>query len=195
MLHFARFFSPPIALYSVVGVLGLAFSGCSSSSSPAQRVETELTKIGKSTTPVSPLAGKVEVDGQAPQGVLASQRIVVVLFDQAKPTLGVAERPFAVCNERGEFAFTTYSNSDGVPPADYVVTFAQLCVRAKDGSLIGPDGLKNLYNDPDKNEKSEQFLIKHAAPGKKDYAFELKEAGQEPATAPGPRAVTEMINR
>jgi hypothetical protein len=170
-----------------------AFVGCGGSPSPAQRVQTELTKIGESAKSIYPLAGKVQIDSQPPQAV-SNQRIVVVLFDRAKPTLGVAERPSAICNERGEFAFTTYRDADGVEAGDYVVTFALLCLRAKDGSLIGPDGLQNLYNDPDKNEKIDEFTIKHASPGKRDYTFDLKEAGQEPGT-PGPRAVTQIINR
>jgi hypothetical protein len=179
---------------ALAGALLLAFGGCSGSASPKQRVESELTKIGQSTKSVFPFAGKVQIDGQLPQVSVTNQRVVVVLFDKAKPTLGVAERPSAICNARGEFSFTTYNDADGVEPADYVITFALLCLRAKDGSLVGPDGLQNLYNDPEKNEKIDGFTIKHASPGKRDYIFNLKEAGQEAGTAV-PRAVTEIINR
>lgn len=178
----------------MVAALLVASCGCSGSASAKQRVESELTKIGQSAKSVFPLAGKVQIDSQLPQASVPNQRVVVVLFDKAKPTLGVAERPSAICNVRGEFSFTTYQSSDGVEPADYIVTFALLCVRAKDGSLVGPDGLQNLYNDPDKNEKTDEFTIKHASPGKRDYVFNLKQAGQEPGTL-GPRTVTEIINR
>ena len=194
MVQATRLVFQRIAAGAVAGALLVASCGCSGSASAKQRVELELTKIGQATKTVFPLAGKVQIDGQSPTASVPNQRVVVVLFDKAKPTLGVAERPSAICNARGEFSFTTYSDADGVEPADYVVTFALLCLRAKDGSLIGPDALQSLYNDPDKNEKIEEFSLKHASPGKRDYVFNLKAAGQEPGT-PAPRAVTEIINR
>ena len=69
----------------------------------------------------------------------------------------------------GTFAFRTYGDRDGVPAGNYVLTFTQLVDRGKRG-YFGPDGLKNLYNDPDKSE----FSIAHAKGGRSDYVFDLK---------------------
>ncbi|HUE15288.1 MAG TPA: hypothetical protein VMR25_14050, partial [Planctomycetaceae bacterium] len=57
------------------------------------------------------------------------------------------------------------------------------------GDLQGPDGFKNLYNDPEKNAKVPEFKIDQQAPGKSDYKFDLKLAGQQEAE-PGPKALT-----
>jgi len=176
-----------------LGCLLLGAAGCGKKLSPNQRVEKELSQLGKSTAAVLPFAGKVLVDGQPAQGTTPSQKIVVVLFNRAQPKLPVNERPHAECNERGEFAFTTYSSADGVAPGEYVVAIAQLFVRSKDNSCEGPDGLKNLYNDPDKNDKIPEFTINHAPPGKTDYVFNLKLAGEEPVSTPGPRSVSEIL--
>ena len=46
---------------------------------------------------------------------------------------------------------------------------------------VGPDQLKNLYNDPDTNGQNPDFRIEHKPPGKKDYHFDLAVAGKEPA--------------
>jgi hypothetical protein len=177
----------------VLGCFLLGGGGCSKKLSPNQRVEKELSQIGKSAAAVLPFAGKVLVDGQPAQGTTPSQKIVVVLFDRTQPKLRVNERPHAECNDKGEFAFTTYSSADGVPPGEYVVAIAQLFVRSKDNSCEGPDGLKNLYNDPEKNDKIPEFTINHASPGKTDYVFGLKLAGEEPVSTPGPRTVSEIL--
>ncbi len=96
--------------------------------------------------------------------------------------------PHAEVEPNGDFQFSHYGIGDGVPPGDYVFVFAILTDRKKKG-LVGPDQLKNLYNDPEKNEKKEGFKIEHKSPGKTDYTFDLAVAGQEEAT-PGPKSVT-----
>ena len=53
----------------------------------------------------------------------------------------------------------------------------------------GGDGLKNLYNDPDKNAKEERFQINLTSPGKTDWTFDLAVAGKDPITTPGEHAV------
>jgi hypothetical protein len=44
-----------------------------------------------------------------------------------------------------------------------------------------PDGLKNLYNDPEKNKDIPEFMVDLAEPGRDDYQFNLTVAGKEPA--------------
>ncbi|HEX4072436.1 MAG TPA: hypothetical protein VHX68_14745, partial [Planctomycetaceae bacterium] len=65
--------------------------------------------------------------------------------------------------------------------------FAELRHNSRMG-FFGPDGLKNLYNDPDVNSKKPEFVIDHQAPGKTDYTFNLSVAGEAPPSAPGPKA-------
>jgi len=113
-----------------------------------------------------------------------------MLHDPAK--LDAAKGPLfkAVCKPNGEFSFNTYLEGDGVPPGKYVLTIVRLHQGFRQG-YIGPDGLKNLYNDPDANAKVEGFLIDHNSPGKPDLAFNLQIEGREPGK-PGPNAVTKM---
>jgi hypothetical protein len=177
-----------------LGAVLLTSAGCSDAQSANQRFAKELQQTGQSERSVVRFAGKVLVDGQPAHAAVAKQKVLVILFDQAQPKLQVGQRPVAWCNERGEFSFTTYRAGDGVEPGEYVVAIAQLMQHTKDDSFDGPDGLKNLYNDPDKNREVSEFKIKHASPGKTDYVFDLKLAGQDPVAAPGPHAVTEIPN-
>jgi hypothetical protein len=46
-------------------------------------------------------------------------------------------------------------------------------------------------NDPDKNARRPEFVIRHEAPGKTDYRFDLKVARQAP-TQPGPQSLVHV---
>ena len=48
------------------------------------------------------------------------------------------------------------------------------------------------YNDPDKNAGKPEFHVELTPPGKTDYAFNLKVAGEQPVDQPGPKATTEV---
>jgi hypothetical protein len=176
----------------LVGCLLTAIGGCSSGLASSQKVDKELSALGKDRLAVFPFAGKVLIDSLPPQTEGAESRIVLVLFDRAKPELPVTRRPQTACKPNGEFAFTTYIPKDGVETAEYVVTIAQLS-KEKGRSFSGPDGFQNLYNDPDANDKVAEFTVKHADPGKSNYIFDLKKAGREPVATPGPRAVTQIL--
>jgi hypothetical protein len=185
----------PVRLFHACGILAwfavLAASGCGGSSAE-QRLGAQLKAASASKHAVCPLAGKVMVDGEPAHTASLAQRIVVVLFDRDKPDLAVNQRPIAECNPQGEFAFQTYGNDDGVASGKYVVAIAQLPVENRERTESGTvDELKNLYNDPDKNAEKPDFVIDHKSPGKRDYLFELKLAGEEPVTTPAPRAVKE----
>ncbi len=95
---------------------------------------------------------------------------------------------------QGEFSFAKYKPGDGIVAGDYVIVFAQLMLNRSDGIYQGPDALTNLYNDPDKNGTNPEFSIKHEAPGKSNYVFNLAVAGQEAVSEPGPRSVTTIPN-
>jgi hypothetical protein len=174
----------------LAGFALLATSGCGHLSAE-QRLGAQLKAANVSKHDAFPLAGKVLVDGLPAHTASSGQRTVVVLFDRAKPDLAVDQRPIAECNSEGEFSFQTYGNDDGVAAGQYVVTIAQLPLENRAAAGSGNlDELKNLYNDPDKNAQRSGFVIDHKSPGKRDYVFELKVAGEEPVTTPAPRAVT-----
>jgi hypothetical protein len=159
--------------------------GCSHQQTAEEALDASLATLGTSKVAVSPLAGTVTIDGHPPQ-LERRQKILVMLHDPAKGGKSPKDPPFVVCNAQGGFAFHTYHDRDGVPPGEYVLTFVQLTDRGKRGYL-GPDGLKNLYNDPDKSE----IKIAHAGAGRTDYAFDLKIEGRD-AIKPSPRAVLNL---
>jgi hypothetical protein len=122
--------------------------------------------------------------------------LYVLLTDPQHPEI----RPRFVtrCNDDGSFDFKTYLSGDGVPVGKYVVTFVQLHPKnprvrqfGPARLYIGPDGLKNLYNDPEKNKDISEFVVSVQEPGRDDYKFDLKVAGRDPA-APGRYATTKL---
>jgi hypothetical protein len=178
-----EFFSGMIValVFSVV----LMAAGCKKAEN--QSLDAFLKQSGPNRPTVYALAGRVTIVGQPPQ-FDRPLRLVVMLNDPQNPIL--AQRPSRQCNDEGEFAFGTYTKDDGIPPGTFTITFAVLKVTPQ--GLVGPDRLKNLYNDPDKNALVPEFKIVHEAPGKKDYVFDLKVASQEAIATPGPNALTEL---
>ncbi len=157
------------------------------------RIDGEMQRMGKTRDKVFPLAGRVLLDGQPANFKKASQKLIVMLNDPAHPEAPLGARPFVECGRDGRFTFNSYLEGDGVASGHYVVTFAQLTYRKKRGHC-GPDGLKNLYNDPDENAKVAEFNIDHHVPGKTDYVFDLQVAGREPISSPGPKALVAIGN-
>jgi hypothetical protein len=168
-------------------------AGCGGAPSAQARIDGEMQRMGKTRDKVFPLAGRVLLDGQPANFKKASQKLIVMLNDPAHPEAPLGARPFVECGPDGRFTFNSYLEADGVPSGHYVVTFAQLIYRKKRGHC-GPDGLKNLYNDPDENVKVAEFNIDHHAPGKTDYVFDLQVAGREPISSPGPKALVAIGN-
>jgi hypothetical protein len=148
---------------------------------------------------VGKFSGRVTVDGGTQVG---EDQLFVFLSDPQH-----LEKPMkymARCQpENGSLEFTTYLPGDGVPLGKYVVGFVALHPVAKAAGgggpaggpvpLRGPDGLKNLYNDPDKNKDVKEFVVEVTQPGRTDYEFNLTVAGKEPAR-PGPHSVKSMAN-
>ena len=164
----------------------LLVAGCSGGQTADQALDKSLAAVQQQRTTVYPLAGMVTVDGLPPQ-LEPGERIIVMLEDPAK--LGI-RGPYVAVDNTGEFTFRSYAAADGLNPGTYIVTFAKL--RKKRGGYVGPDGFHNLYNDPEKTQTEyPDFKIEHQAPGKKDYAFDLKIAGRDEVAA-GPRALTHI---
>jgi hypothetical protein len=179
-----------------------AFAGCSTKSSEQQAVDEFFKNNPKSQREqVATFKGRVSVDGMAPPKDRA--RLFVILNDPQKfekPGTEGPKRLFTSCDDKGEFEFTTYAKGDGVPCGKYVLTFAQLRRPSRNGArgagLIqvfeGPDELKNLYNDPQKNQKEQEFVVDIQPPGRTDYEANLQIAGKDPVTTPSEYAVTRV---
>jgi hypothetical protein len=183
-------------LPAAVALLGLFVGGCGTGTPTAdQALNKALETTGGTKQGVGKFAGIVTIDGKPP-GNMGFVRTLVILWDRQKPPTSKAPAPFAACDEEGKFEFTTYDKADGVPAGSYVVCFAQLQggIRLGGGKRgwDGPDQLKNLYNDPDKNKDEKQFVVEITSPGKTDWDFNLEVTGKEPVTNPGPNAFTEL---
>jgi hypothetical protein len=176
-----------------VGIAAIALSGCSGTQSSTAALDASLKAAGVAKEKVYPLAGRITVDGQPPQLGKTGDTLVVVLNDPKQPDVPAMAKQKAIANHDGEFNFTTYEKDDGVKEGKYVLTIALLHRRGKKGYL-GPDELKNLYNDPDKNANSPEFAIDHKAPGKSDYAINLELAGKE-AGIEGPHSLTSITDK
>ena len=164
-------------------------AGCSGTQSGDQALDKSLAAAGQQRTKVYPLAGKLTVDG-APPELEQRERIILMLNDPAKLDPSPNLRPHVSVSATGDFSFQTYAADDGVKPGTYIVTFAKLTKKTK--GLVGPDGFHNLYNDAEQNQKEyPELKIEHQAPGKKDYAFDLRIAGRDEVAA-GPRALTRL---
>jgi hypothetical protein len=157
-------------------------------------VDDLLKASGQSKKEVVPLSGTLTIDGHAPDAdgkADFKHRIVLVAHSADNldaPLSGLAK---ATCKPNGEFAFSMYGgDKDGLPSGKYVLTIAKLLFERKKG-YVGPDRLKNLYNDPEKNAKIPEFVIDLQPPGKTDYVIDLQVEGRDPVT-PGPKAVTTL---
>ncbi len=173
-------------------VAALLSFGCTQRSAD-QAVDAALKARGETREAVYPLAGKVMIDGQPAQSRRTENPVLVILNDTSKPDAPPRERRRVEVDPEGAFAFSTYQPGDGVPAGTYVVTIVQFRFNKKKG-LMGPDQLKNLYSDPEKNALLKDFVISHQSPGKRDYVFNLEIEGKEAGT-PGPHTLTELPHR
>jgi hypothetical protein len=155
--------------------------GCEGRQSTAQRLEKAYKSAGMDAMAAYPLGGKVSVDGAPPVAKSGRSRFVAIAYDAAKPDRKANSNARTFVKPDGSFDFPP------LPPGKYVMLFAQLDHDPRIG-FTGPEGLENLYNDPDVNSKKPEFLIEHQAPGKTDYTFNLTVAGETPSAAPGPKA-------
>jgi len=169
------------------GILLLLLIGCRGRSTAEQALNQAIRESGGTRLDVARFAGTVIVDGQPPS-TANHQALIVMLYDPKNPPSEKNLLQRAYCDENGHFEFGTYTRDDGVPVGSYTVLFAQWTVA--DTRYRGTDGLKNLYNDPDKSE----FQVEVTPPGKTDYKFELKTEGREENRAPGPRAISSLKN-
>jgi hypothetical protein len=155
--------------------------GCEGRQSSAQRLENAYKSAGMDPVTVYPLGGKITVDNEPPIARFGTARLVVIAYDAAKSDATAKGSARAFVEPDGSFELPP------LPPGKYAMLYAQLGHNPRMG-FFGPDGLNNLYNDPDVNSKKPEFVIDHQAPGKTDYTFNLSVAGETPSAAPGPKA-------
>jgi hypothetical protein len=174
----------------LAGVLASMCQGCGSATQSAREALDRQYKDNPQLKrpDLAKFAGTVTVDGQPPaKGTV----IVVILNDPKKPAPRNKPSQYAISDPNGHFEFSTSLKGDGTLPGSYVVTFAELHPHGRRG-FFPPDELKNLYNDPDKNGDKQEFRLELQSPGKPDYTIDLKVAGEEPVSKPGPNATTEI---
>jgi hypothetical protein len=200
LLRRLRGYSVGWLFISLVAVAALP--GCNQSDGTRTDELEQIAKLPNKVT-VAKFAGHVSVDGQAPGQDGKGGTLFVILNDSQHPEKEA--KAYTSCDAQGDFAFTTYATGDGAPVGKYVVTFAQLHLdraRGRAGGFgrgpsltqeyTGPDGLNNLYNDPEKNKDNPTFVVEVAAPGRADYDFSLTVAGKEPVKTPGAHAATRL---
>jgi hypothetical protein len=172
-------------------LLALMVGGCSRHESADQALDRAMQEANQTRDEVAKFGGKVTIDGQRPV-LERGKALVVILYDPKKPPPNRQIMPrTARCRPDGSFAFNTYGADDGAPVGRYIVLFAEL--QPAKGGFRGPDGLMNLYNDPEKNDKIPEFQLDLTAPGKSDWTFDLAVAGKEAIEKPGPHAATGIV--
>ena len=187
--------APLLLSLSALFTLATALAGCSGRSSSEQSREEfykQNPEIAAHKLQIGKCSGHVTVDGQPPP---EGECLFVILMNPDKPETGAKTN--TICDTDGHFEFKTYEKGDGVPVGKYVAVFVALKrqkvkARAPVVKFIGPDALNNLYNDPEKNKDNPTFVVDVTKPGRTDYEFELKVAGQTPVASPGKFAVTKM---
>jgi len=173
----------------------LALEGCGKSLSREEEYSKNNARAAEQK-PVGKFAGRVTVDGVTQVG---EDQLFVFVTDPRH-----LEKPANVtpCKQDGSFEFMTYFPGDGVPLGKYVVGFVALHApkKVRGGGPMGgplpyhgPDSLKNLYNDPDKNKDIQEFVVEVTEPGRKDYEFNLSVAGKDPGV-PGPHALKTLAD-
>jgi hypothetical protein len=177
-------YSLPFLALLILATVGL--EGCGGQNSSR---EQEFLKNNPKNAPqeaVAKFSGHVSVDGLP---TLGSDQLFVFLADPQHFEPKKKAKYSTTVKPDGSFEFTTYFPGDGVPPGKYIVGFVALRTGRKTGGRAdtpvpyrGPDGLKNRYNDPDKNKEMKEFAVDVTEPGRTDYEFNLTLAGKDPGT-------------
>jgi hypothetical protein len=161
--------------------LAVFITGCSSREAERRRREHNGSVEARAT-----FSGTVTVDNRTP-AVEPRHALLLLLYDPTQPATQARSPRYAVVQHDGSFKF----EHGGVPPGSYVALFAEL-QRGRPGTFRGPDLLKNLYNDPDKNQNVESFKVEIPAAGKTQN-FNLEVAGKDAVTRPGEHSIAQFV--
>jgi hypothetical protein len=202
-----RFFK----FFPLVVLVTAAAAGCTGSNrkTPEQQLDEAFKNNPEfKRLQLAKFQGHVTIDGQPPE---PDSKLFIVLLDAEKFQDPKAPSCQARVGENGDFSFMTYLKDDGAPVGKWVAVFVD---PRSDGTgvnvqrigqsglgggrfirpISGPDALKNLYNDPEKNLKDPAFVVNLQAPGITDQTFSLQVAGKDPPPGPGPHAVTKIVD-
>jgi hypothetical protein len=187
--------APSLLCLVALFTLATALAGCSGRPSNEQSKEAFYKanpEIAAHKQQIGKFSGHVTVDGQPPS---EGTTLFIALNNAEHPEPN--PKLLAPCDADGHFEFKTYEKGDGVPVGTYIVEFVGLKKqmvkgRARVVRFVGPDTLNNLYNDPEKNKDNPTFKVDVTQPGRTDYEFELKVAGQQPVASPGKLAITKV---
>lgn len=148
-------------------------AGCGSGTLSNEERLKKMVPDAKATTAVT---GEVFVDGIAVSDLF----VYLIPKGSAIPKDELPSHRGQVKDD-GSFAITTYLEGDGAPAGDYVVLFEWLKFRQTGSSWVGPDILKNRYNDPAKSE----FTVTVGSEPVVLPRFDLKLEGQPPGANTG----------
>jgi hypothetical protein len=172
----------------VAGCLFLAvfLAGCGRRESAVREVERRRREHNEAVENYAKFTGTVTVDNQT-LAVDPRHALLLMLYDPKQPATEAKPPRYAIVQNDGTFKF----GLGGVPPGSYVALFAEL-QRGRPGSFRGPDLLKNLYNDPDKNESVESLRVEIPASGK-TQTFNLEVAGRDAVTPRGAHSIVQFF--
>jgi hypothetical protein len=201
-------------------MVGASLAGCTSR--PEASTETGDMRFVKSERmqhqPLIKCAGRVTVVGQP---VKEDCKLFVILNDPAhldENSKGILPKYYEDCDNDGKFNFSTYDKGDGIPFGKYVVTFVELHrkktapAKKATGSVKppgtggpsasstasmrfwGPDELKGIYSDPEKNAKDPALILDlhEGSSGTHDFKLVI---GDNKGTKPSRHAVQTLVLR
>lgn len=156
---------PVFLLAALIGV-GAVLAGCGKSQT--QSLEGQLKDLNLTRQPTAKFAGTVTIDGKPPGEAIKDALFIMAYNPKNPPHSGMSPIKSLVNRKTGAFAFTTYTQGDGLPQGSYIVLFVapQHTMMGPGSGYHAPDALHNLYNDPDRNEKNPEFKLDLAAPGR-----------------------------
>jgi hypothetical protein len=165
--------------------LGLFLAGCSGGESVEHASQRRGKESNEPAQVLAKLSGRVTIDNQPP-AVEPRHALLLMLYDPERPPTESKPPRYAIVQNDGTFKF----GQGGVPPGSYVALFAEL-QRGRPGTFRGPDVLKNLYNDPDKNQSVDSLKVEVPAFGKMQN-FNLEVAGREAVNPRGAHSIDQF---
>lgn len=142
----------------------LLIAGCGPSDADVSKKRLE-SMAGGTLKDVTPVSGKVTVDGEAKGGV----NLYLYRADAAKGTAQVMD-----CRTKpdGTYCWTTHMSCDGIEPGEYKVAFRFVPkLKQNDSNEISGDVFKGKYAD---STKSEFKLTVAKGTPQTDVNYELK---------------------
>jgi hypothetical protein len=100
-----------------------------------------LPSCGSSRKPVYPVAGHVFLKHKPVAGA-------TVILHPVNAAPGDATKPAGKVDDQGEFKLTTYTQGDGAPEGDYVVTVEWRAPKRSPVDAYPIDRLQGRYSDP-----------------------------------------------